>query len=74
MKRKYGTRSKIFLTVLCLVISLFLPQFSLTQNTAGKPRPKMGFSFQMDPRAKEMSYHFKDTDKDLSLLPCMVWV
>ncbi|MFC1493975.1 serine aminopeptidase domain-containing protein [Thermodesulfobacteriota bacterium] len=65
MKIRYGTRSKIFLTVLCLVISLFLPQFSLAQDTARKPRPKMGFSFQMDPRAKEMSYHFKDADKDL---------
>jgi len=66
MKSRYGKRSKIFLTVLCLVISLFLPQFPLAQDTAPKPRPKMGFNpFQMDSRAKELTYHFEDTKEDL---------
>ena len=65
MKHKYGTGNKIILSVLCLAISLFLAQFSLAQDTARKPKPKMGFSFQMDPRAKEMSYHFKEAGKDL---------
>ena len=66
MQRKYGTRNKIFLTVLCLVIGLFLTQFSSAQDNSPRPKPKMGFNpFQMDPRAKEMSYHFKDTDEDL---------
>ncbi len=66
MKSRIGTRNKLFLTVLCLVFSLFLSQFSLAQDNARKPRPKMGFNpFQMDSRAKEMSYHFEDTGKDL---------
>ena len=66
MLRKYLTKNKIILTVLCLAISLFLAHFSIAQDTAPKPKPKMGFNpFQMDPRAKEMSYHFKDTNKDL---------
>jgi predicted peptidase len=66
MKLKYGTRNKIILTVLSLVISLFLTQFSLAQDTGPKPKPKMGFSpFQMDHRAKELSYHFDDTNEDL---------
>src|SRR4030042_4704380 len=66
MQRKYGTRNKIFLTVLCLVIGLFLTQFSLAQDTAPKPKPKMGFNpFQMDSRAKELTYHFNDTNEDL---------
>ena len=65
MKHKYGTGNKIILSVLCLAISLFLTQFSLAQDPARKPRPKTGFSFQMDPRAKEMSYHFKEAGKDL---------
>jgi poly(3-hydroxybutyrate) depolymerase len=66
MKLKYGTGKKIILTVLSLVISLFLTQFSLAQDTGPKPKPKMGFSpFQMDHRAKELSYHFDDTNEDL---------
>jgi len=66
MQRKYGTRNKIFLTVFCLVIGLFLTQFSLAQDTSLKPKPKMGFNpFQMDPRAKELTYHFNDTNEDL---------
>ena len=66
MQRKYGTRNKIILTALCLAIGLFLTQFSLAQDTSLKPKPKMGFNFfQMDPRAKELTYHFNDTNEDL---------
>ncbi len=66
MKLKYGTAKKIILTVLCLLIGLFLIQFSLAQDTSLKPKPKMGFNpFQMDPRAKELTYHFNDTNEDL---------
>lgn len=66
MKLKYGTGKKIILTVLCLLIGLSLTQFSLAQDTSLKPKPKMGFNpFQMDPRAKELTYHFNDTNEDL---------
>jgi len=66
MKRNYGTGSKIILTVLCFTISFLLAQFSIAQDTAPKPKPKMGFNpFQMDSRAKELTYHFKDTDEDM---------
>ena len=66
MKRKYETGNKIILTVLCLAITFLLAQFSLAQDPARKPRPKTGFNpFQMDSRAKELTYHFKDTDEDM---------
>ena len=66
MARKRLTDNKTILTVLCLALSLFLTHFSLAQDTAPKPKPKMIFNpFQMDSRAKELSYHFKDTDEDL---------
>jgi predicted peptidase len=66
MTRKYGTGNKIILTVLCLAITFLLAQFSLAQDPARKPRPKTGFNpFQMDSRAKELAYHFKDTDEDM---------
>jgi predicted peptidase len=66
LKRKYGTGNKIILTVLCLAITFLLAQFSLAQDPARKPRPKTGFNpFQMDSRAKELTYHFKDTDEDM---------
>ncbi len=66
MRLGYGTGKKIFLTVLCLLIGLSLTQFSLAQDTSLKPKPKMGFNtFQMDPRAKELTYHFNDTNEDL---------
>jgi len=66
MKFRYGIKNKIILTVLCFAVTLLLAQFSLAQDPARKPRPKMGFNpFQMDSRAKELSYHFKDTDVDL---------
>ena len=64
MKNNFGTRNKIILAVLCCVICFLPAQFSFAQDQ--KPKPKMGFNpFQMDPRAKELSYHFKDTDEDL---------
>jgi hypothetical protein len=44
MKRKYGTGNKIILTVLCLLIGLFLTQFSSAQDTSLKPKPKMSFN------------------------------
>jgi predicted esterase len=69
LKRKYGTGNKIILTVLCLAITFLLAQFSLAQDPARKPRPKTGFNpFQMDSRAKELTYHFKDTDEDMKYL------
>jgi predicted esterase len=66
MRLRYGTGKKIILTALCLLIGLSLTQFSLAQDTGTKPKPKMGFNpFQMDPRAKELTYHFNDTNEDL---------
>lgn len=66
MKRRYGTWNRIILSVLLFSISLFMVQFSLAQDTASKPKPKMGFNpFQMDSRAKELTYHFNDTNQDL---------
>lgn len=66
MVHKHLIKNKIILTVFYLAIGLFLTQISLAQDIVRKPKPKMGFNpFQMDPRAKELSYHFKDTDEDL---------
>src|SRR4030042_6856908 len=66
MKSNYGTRNKIIIAALCFIISFILSQFSLAQDTGPKPRPKMGFNpFQMDSRAKELTYHFNDTNEDL---------
>jgi len=66
MKSSYGTRNKIIFTVLCFTLTLILTQFSLAQYIGPKPRPKTGFNpFQMDHRAKELSYHFNDTNEDL---------
>src|SRR4030042_6664677 len=66
MKSNYGTRNKIIIAALCFIISFILSQFSLAQDTGPKPKPKMGFNpFQMDPRAKELTYHFNDTNEDL---------
>lgn len=66
MKRKHVTRKKIILTILCFALSILLAQFSIAQDSTRKPKPKMGFNpFQMDSRAKELSYHFKDTAVDL---------
>jgi predicted peptidase len=66
MRLRYGTGKKIILTALCLLIGLSLTQCSLAQDTSLKPKPKMGFNpFQMDPRAKELTYHFNDTNEDL---------
>ncbi|MBN1907912.1 MAG: dienelactone hydrolase family protein [Deltaproteobacteria bacterium] len=66
MKRRYGTDNKLILTLLCLVFSFIVTQLSLAQDTAPAPKPKMGFNpFQMDPRAKELTYHFSDTNEDL---------
>ena len=66
MKRKYGTGKKILLSLFCLAVILLTAQFSPAQDTAPKPKPKTGFNpFRMDSRAKELSYHFKDTDEDL---------
>ena len=65
MKVKATGKKLLFITF-CLAVGLFLAQFSPAQNTAPKPRPKMGSNpFKMDTRAKELSYHFKDTDEDL---------
>jgi len=64
MQRICLTRNKAILAVLSFAISLLLMQPAIAQDTA--PKPRMGVNpFQMDPRAKEVSYHFKDTDEDL---------
>ncbi|MBN2059049.1 MAG: dienelactone hydrolase family protein [Deltaproteobacteria bacterium] len=66
MKSNYGIRNRIIFTVLFLAVSFILAQFSLAQDIGPKPSPKMGFNpFQMDPRAKELTYHFNDTNEDL---------
>jgi predicted peptidase len=66
MKSKFGTRKIIIFSVLCFAVFLILSQFSLAQDTGPKPKPKMGFNpFQMDSRAKELTYHFNDTNEDL---------
>jgi len=66
MKSNYGTRNKIIIAALCFIISFILSQFSLAQDTGPKPKTKMGFNpFQMDSRAKELTYHFNDTNEDL---------
>jgi poly(3-hydroxybutyrate) depolymerase len=66
MKSKYRTGKIIIFSVLFFAVCLILSQFSLAQDTGPKPRPKMGFNpFQMDSRAKELTYHFNDTNEDL---------
>ncbi len=58
--------SRITILVFTILLSIIFIQPAFTQDTAQQPKPKMGFNpFQMDPRAKEMSYYFKDANKEL---------
>jgi poly(3-hydroxybutyrate) depolymerase len=64
MQRRNLTSNRIVFAVLCFTVSFLLTQVSFAQDTG--PKPRMGINpFQMDSRAKEMTYHFKDTDADL---------
>ncbi len=64
MRIKHIFKKRISLSVLCFAVTLFLSQFIPAQNAA--PKPGTGFNpFAMDHRVKEMSYHFKDADKDM---------
>lgn len=68
MKNRISLRLTFLFTVL-LSFALCHPAF--TQAAAQQPKPKMnqtaGFNpFQMDSRAKELSYHFEDTKEELA--------
>jgi predicted peptidase len=68
MKIKHGTTNKIILTALCFTICLILSPFSLAQHTGQQAKPRIGQRggfMQMDPRAQNRTYHFKETNEDL---------
>lgn len=67
MKIKNRMRTLITISLFCLTFGFTIAPSVTAQNTGQKPKPKMGFNpFQMDSRAKELTYYFKDTDEDLT--------
>ena len=66
MKSRHKMKKFITLIIFCLLVTFIQSQLVNAQDTGAKPKPKMGFNpFQMDSRAKELTYHFKDTNEDL---------
>jgi predicted peptidase len=63
---KFATRTKIALAFVALSLALIATQtqFAVAQEPAPSAKPKMS-PFQMDSRAKDLTYHFADTNEDL---------
>ena len=72
MKFRYGTKTTIAIVALCLAVGFVLSQFVIAQAPAPQNgrgsmpgQQRGGGMFGADPRAKTLTYHFKDADEDM---------
>jgi predicted esterase len=72
MKFRYGIKTTIAILAMCLAFSLILPQFVIAQAPAPENgrgtmngQQRGGGMFGADPRAKTLTYHFKEADADM---------
>ncbi len=72
MKFQYRTKITIAVAVLCLTVGFVLTQFVIAQAPAPQNgrgampgQQRGGGMFGADPRAKTLTYHFKEADEDM---------
>jgi predicted esterase len=69
MKFRHGIKTAISIAALCLAVGFVLSQFVIAQAPAPQNgrggQQRGGGMFGADPRAKTLTYHFKDADEDM---------